>query len=135
MEVFKKYKEHYNLIKCNKGVYLVGRYQRKNLLNQRISNIMIIQFLDENGNHISNPSRNQHKIKDVLFKEFAIKENNIGMDKFCRIFKLSNNSETEINEFLTEWSYFYPKYQQNIIDSIKKILNSKIDVFINILLK
>ena len=139
-EIFENIKKSHNLIKCNKGLYLVGQYKRNNLLDRKISNIMIVSFLNENGNHISNPVKNKDQIKDVYFKEFVIKENKLYVDRSCKFFKLSDyikrKKEGELCDLdiPLDWDYFHPKFQKMTINIIKEMINSDINKVINIIL-
>ena len=137
-EIFNNIKKSHNLIRCNKGIYLVGLYYR-NLLGS-ISNIMVVSFLDENGNHITNSDKNKDQIKDVYFKEFVIKENKLYVDRSCKFFKLSDyikrKKEGELCnlDIPLDWDYFYPKFQKMTINIIKEMIKSDIDKVINIVL-
>lgn len=139
-EIFENIKKSHNLIKCNKGLYLVGQYKRNNLLDRKISNIMIVSFLDENDNHISNPVKNKDQIRDAYFKEFVIKENKLYVDRSCKFFKLSDyikrKKESELCDLdiPLDWDYFHPKFQKMTINIIKEMINSDINKVINIVL-
>jgi len=139
-EIFNNIKKSHNLIRCSKGVYLVGQYKRNNLLDQKISNIMIVSFLDENNNHITDLFGNKDQIKDAYFKEFVIKENNLCVDRSCKFFKLSDyvkqKKEGELCDLdiPLDWDYFYPKFQKMTINIIKEMIKSDIDKVINIVL-
>ena len=137
-EIFNNIKKSHNLIKCKKGLYLVGLYYRN--LYGSISNIMIVSFLDENNNHITDLFGNKDQIKDVYFKEFIIKEDKLYVDRNCKFFKLSDYIKQKKEGELCDldiplnWDYFYPKYQKTTIDNIKKMINSDINKIINIVL-
>lgn len=139
-EIFINIKKSHNLIRCNKGVYLVGQYKRNNLLDRKISNIMIVSFLDENNNHITNPDKCKDQIRDAYFKEFVIKENKLYVDRSCKFFKLSDyikqKKEGELCnlDIPLDWDYFYPKFQKMTINIIKEMIKSDINKIINIIL-